>query len=140
MDKRLLAAVCLLGAHTVVSANDLYNVMVQEQNNHVLLSPCADLQTVWPATFDRADDERAIRRYIQKYPPLSPQRPHAGFFARVIAEPRYPENAPSAAAAVQPPTQTEPVRFAVREILELHEGSCSVIDILETMFPQNNTR
>ncbi|MDO4434308.1 MAG: hypothetical protein Q4B82_07000 [Alysiella sp.] len=140
MAKWLLAAFFLLVGHTVASAKDLYSVMVQEKNNQVLFSPCTDLQTVWSGKFDKADDERTIRQYMQKYPSLSDQRPHANFFAWVIAEPFYPEAEPelSAAAAAYPMTQTE-MQFAVSEILELHEGSCNPLDMLKDAFPQNAT-
>lgn len=133
MKKWLPLAMGLLGMHTLALADDLYSVMAQVKNDQVLFSPCAQLEITWPGSFDHAADEHTIREYIKKYPPVSAKRPHAGFFARVIAQisddNHATETMPATAAADQV-TQVPQARMAIREILSLHHGSCNLLDIL----------
>ncbi|MCP2040099.1 hypothetical protein L1281_000679 [Neisseria sp. HSC-16F19] len=136
-----LAAACLFCINTAAAANDFYTVMVQADKGQLLLSPCADLQTVWPGVFDRAEDERSVRAYIGQYPPVSAERPHAGFFIRVIAALSAPhaETWPGPAAAVHPETEETQLQMHVREIIGMQPGSCNLIDILNAAFPPEST-
>ena len=115
----LTAATCLICINTAAATNDFYTVMVQEDKAQLLFSPCADLQTVWPGVFDRAEDERSVRAYIEQYPPVSAERPHAGFFIRVIAalSDTHAEAWPGRSASIRPETEETQLQMHVREII-----------------------
>lgn len=143
LAKQLLLAIGLLGMHTLALADDIYFVMAQVKNGQVQFSPCAHLEITWPGSFERAADEQTIREYIKKYPPVSAERPHAGFFAQVIAQIsddiHAAETMPATAAADHV-TQEPQARMAIREILSLHQGSCNILDILDSAFPDDNDK
>lgn len=142
MIKPLSAAACLfcLAAPAAWAANevyDLYSVMVGEQNGRLMVSPCADPQTVWPAVFKRVEDETRIRAALKTHPPRA-GRPYGGFHLRVIGAPLPADAEQNAAAAASSAAADEwgVTGFAVGEILAQTRGSCYLPDVLEQIVPQ----